>query len=91
MPTKNLIIGVAVKQGGICICLPKPNRHHNCINYAVEVLGLTPPIGAPADNQGFYLSDGTYLNRKEAFVHAKKVGQFMFPDANKILFSEDLW
>ena len=85
------IIGVAVKQGDITICLPKPSRHHNCIRYATEVLGLTPPIGSPADSQGFYLADGTYLKRKEAFDYVKQIGQKVNPDANKYLFSEDLW
>lgn len=85
------IIGVAVKQGSLMICLPKPNRHHDCIRYAVEVLGLKPPIGAAALGQGFYLADGTYLNRQAAFRHVKQVGQPHSPEANKYLFSEDLW
>ncbi|MDH4609735.1 hypothetical protein [Pseudomonas sp. BN102] len=55
----NHIIGVAVRQGDLVICLPKPNRHHDCIQYAVEVLGLKPPIGAPARDQGIYPADGT--------------------------------
>lgn len=86
-----MIVGVAVKQGDLVIGLPKPNRHHNCIRYAVGILGLTPPIGAPALNQGFYLADGTYLNREEAFEYAQKSGQIINPEAHKYLFSEDLW
>lgn len=73
------------------ICLPKPNRHHNCINYAVECLRLTPPIGAGVDNQGFYLADGTYLNRKDALTHVEKIGQKMKENTNRYLFSENLW
>lgn len=88
----NEIIGVAVRQGDIVIALPRPNRHCHCMAYAVDVLGLTPPIGAPALHQGFYLSDGTYLNRADALQHAKACGQEMRnPDAIAYLFSEDLW
>ncbi|WAG77028.1 hypothetical protein LMK08_16765 [Metapseudomonas furukawaii] len=90
-PQPNPIIGVAVRQGDLMICLPKPNRHHDCIRYAVEVLGLKPPIGAPARDQGFYLADGTYLNREQAFQHVKQIGQPHSPEAHRYLFSEDLW
>lgn len=85
------IIGVAVKQKDLMICLPKPNRHHDCIRYAVETLGLTPPIGAPALNQGFYTANGVYLNRERAFLYAKERGQIINPEAHKYLYSEDLW
>lgn len=93
-----IIMGVAVKQGDIVIALPKPNRHHDCMRYAVEVLGLEPPIGVAADDQGFYLANGQYLNRKEAWKVAVEAGVKMRPSptdgyVNKsgILFSEDLW
>lgn len=85
------IIGVAVKQGKLTICLPKPNRHCDCIRYAVEVLKLKPPIAGPADDQGFYLEDGTYLNRKQAFAYATRYDLKIDKDANMYLFSEDLW
>jgi hypothetical protein len=92
-----MIIGVAVKQGCVFICLPKPNRHHDCINYAVEVLGLKPPIGAYFDGQGFYTEEGHFLNRIQAYKHAlennqitnrQKTGNGYNGDS---LFSEDLW
>ena len=86
-----MIIGVAVKQSDVIICLPKPHRHHDCIRYAVEILGLTPPIAGPAIHQGFYLADGMYLNRVQAFNYAKKHNQIINEKAHKILFSEDLW
>lgn len=85
------IIGVAVKQGDLIICLPRPNRHCHCIHYGVEALGLKPPIGAPALNQGFYLEDGTYLNREEAFEHVQHNGQKLKSKPNVYLFSEELW
>lgn len=86
-----MIIGVAVKQGEVVICLPKPNRHCDCIGYAVDILGLTPPIGSPAINQGFYLADGTYLNRKDALIHAREHDQLINKEAHAYLFSEDIW
>lgn len=88
---KKEIIGVAVKLGDVTICLPKPNRHYDCIRYAAETLGLHPPISAPEDSHGFYLVDGTYLTRKEALVYANKIFQKIKRDAKVYLFSEDLW
>jgi len=86
-----MILGVAVKQGDLVICLPKPKRHHHCMKYATEVLGLKPPIGAKALHQGFYLKDGTFLNREEAFKYAKEHNQIINSEARHCLFSEDLW
>ena len=86
-----MIIGVAVIQKNVMICLPKPNRHHDCIMYAVQVLGLKGPIAGPAKDQGFYLGDGTYLEREEALVYAKKHDQLINKEAHAYLFSEDLW
>jgi len=86
-----MIIGVAVKHGDVCICLPKPSRHHHCMRYAVDVLGLKPPIGANADFQGFYLKNGKFLNRKSALEYAKEHKQLVNKEATGYLFSEDLW
>lgn len=85
------VIGVAMIKNGIMVTLPKPNRHSDCIRYGHEILGLELPIGAAGVDQGFYLADGTYLNRAEAFEHVKRIGQYCSPDAHKYLFSEDLW
>ena len=85
------VIGVAMIKGCIMVALPKPNRHADCIRYGHEILGLELPIGAAAIDQGFYLADGTYLNRAEAFIHVKRIGQACSVDAHEYLFSEDLW
>ena len=87
------IIGVAIWwQGDLVLVLPCPKRHHHVIKYGEDVLGLTPPIGAPADFQGFYTASGRYLNRKEALEHVKETGQpLRNPNAINYLFSEDLW
>jgi len=84
-------MGVAIKYNDICICLPKPNRHHNCIWYAAEVLKLKTPIGNPGSSQGFYLNDGTFLNRQDALEYAIKNDQLINKQAHHDLYSEDLW
>jgi hypothetical protein len=87
-----LIIGVAIKQGDLMVCLPKPNRHHHCIRYAVQTLGLTArPIAAGHGLQGFYTDDGKYLTRQDAMIYAKANGQLINQNPTKDLFSEDLW
>ncbi|MBE0438222.1 MAG: hypothetical protein IBX57_00450 [Gammaproteobacteria bacterium] len=83
------IIGVAVKHKDLVIALPKPNRHHDVILHLVDVLGVTPPVGH--DGQGFYLEDGTYLDREEARIHALTTGQVKTTITGVDLFSEDLW
>lgn len=84
-----LIIGVAVRFKDVCYGLPKPNRHSHCFSVA-RAAGITNPTNR-ADDQGFYLEDGTFLTRKEAFIHATKTKQIINPEAREYLFSEDLW
>lgn len=84
-----MIIGVAIKYGDLIIALPKPNRHHDCIRYAAETLGLAPPIGRKG--QGFYLATGEYLNREDAMEYMKEYYGQKITINPHILFSEDLW
>ena len=84
-----MIIGVCIKHKGITVYLPKPNRHHDCIRYAVKELGL--PIPIDESNSGFYLEGGTYLNRPEALTYARKHNQLIRPTTQKELCSEDIW
>lgn len=85
------IIGVAVQHNGIVVCLPAPNRHSDCIAFAVDTLGLKPPVGHNG-KQGFYLEDGSFLDREAAMKHALEVGQVKETEVNRgKLFSEDLW
>lgn len=85
------IIGVAVKHGDLVIGLPKPKRHHHVLNHMVNVLGIKPPVGHQQEyGQGFYLADGTYLNRLQAHAYAHDIGQITVTDHPE-LFSEDLW
>jgi hypothetical protein len=85
------ILGVAIKQGNIFICLPKPNRHHHCIKYAIEVLGLMPPISSEFCDQGFYLENGKFLGRHEALEHAIDEKQLIHNVKINFLTSEDIW
>ncbi len=85
------IIGVAVKQGDLVICLPKPNRHHDCIRYAVDVLGLTPPISSRTESQGFYTASGRFASRGMALDIARYHKQLINKEAHHGLFSEDVW
>lgn len=93
-----MIIGVAIRFKGVMVCLPKPNRHHNCISYTIEELGLHPPIGGKFEDQGFYNSEGQYLNRFEAYDYACLIKQEILgavrvkgEDNKKYLRSENLW
>ena len=90
-----MIIGVVVKVGdNIEVRLPKPNRHHHCFAHFAEVTGKNAPstgLRTGGENQGFYTDKGKYLNRRQAFLHAKRCGQIINPEAHKYLFSEDLW
>lgn len=92
MTDSNEIIGVAIKHNDLVACLPKPNRHHHVITYMVDTLGIDPPVGHQGkDGQGFYLSNGEYLNRYDARTLAIETGQCETPDHARELFSEDLW
>jgi hypothetical protein len=84
------IIGVAIKFNNRCWVLPKPNRHHHVIRKIAQTNGKG--IDGP-DIQGFYDSNGKFLNRKDALKVALHFGQVL--DVSKLrgdnLYSEDLW
>lgn len=88
MSTTGKILGVAIKYNNVVYELPKPNRHHHVIRMIGGVKG--PCI------EGFYTSEGNFLNRVDAYALAVKTGQ-LNRDPNpkkyqgKLLFSEDLW
>jgi hypothetical protein len=86
-----MIIGVAIKHKDLMVCLPKPNRHPDCIRYARDVVGITAtPIAAQKD-QGFYTDKGVYLNREDALIYAREHNQLIREVVSKLLFSENLW
>lgn len=82
------ITHVALKDGNKVYSLPAPNRHHNVISMMGGTHGQ--------EVQGFLDANGTFLNRKQAFLVAQQTGQlnrrpgpghYQGPE----LFSEDLW
>jgi len=88
-----MIVGVAIRSEKVIIMLPKPNRHCDCFRYLAE-LGINcakSKIGRPAESQGFYTHTGKYLNRRQVYKYVKRIKQTICPEANKYLFSEDLW
>lgn len=90
-----MIDGVVVKIGDhIEVRLPKPNRHCHCFAYFAKITGKFAPktgLNTNGVNQGFYTDKGIYLDRRQAFNHAKRCGQIINKDAKYFLLSEDLW
>lgn len=80
------ITHVALKDNNKVYSLPAPNRHHDVI----AMIGGTHG----QEVQGFLDTNGTFLNRKQAFVVAQMTGQLNRPTTGyqgPELFSEDLW
>mgnify|MGYP000325926200 FL=1 len=80
------ITHVAIKYANKVFSLPAPNRHH-------DVIRMIGGISGP-DTQGFLDANGTFLNRKQAFIVAQMTrqinrapGGYQGPE----LYSEDLW
>lgn len=74
---------------GKVVSLPRPNRHHNIIHYMAKELGHPCPISG---KQGFVLTDGTFVDRKTAKLHAIENKQLIKGHSKlDILFSECVW
>lgn len=83
-----IITHVAIIHGGVTYVLPEPYRHHHIIHQ------IYLETGAPVDGevQGFLDGEGNFLNREEAFVHARACGQVAKDSRDDgWLYSEDLW
>ena len=76
------------KSTGQVWALPPPNRHHNLFTFCDEK--ITSDF-----EQGFLDSQGTFLDRLQAFTEALSCGQIgvVRPKTQPAdtLFSEDLW
>lgn len=83
-----MISHVAIKFQDRVFSLPRPNRHHNVIDLIVKETGV--PF-VRREIQGFLDADGNFMDRKEAAVYAKKVGQIPNLKWPPNLYSEDLW
>lgn len=66
----------------VMIAAPAPARHHNLF---ALVDGLRP------DESGFILSDGSFADRKRAYVVAIASGQAVECTVPGTLYSEDIW
>lgn len=65
-------------------------RHGN-IFVQLKNLGFSPRKGYKEICQGFLDNNGNFLDRYEAFIHAKNAGQIISNTTDNELYSEDLW
>lgn len=65
--------------------LPRPARH------ADVLLDMIAKQVAPIGKKGFLLSDGSFADRRQALVVAKRSGQYCGDDVSPELISEDVW
>jgi len=88
MSNTEFITGVAIVADGKLFQLPKPKRHHHCIELAAKQLGKSVSNGT----QGFMTSTGRYVLREEALIIAKAANQLLPRHQHpRELFSESLW
>lgn len=86
----DVITGVAILgKAGAMVALPKPHRHHH-------IYALAAFLGLDLDNgrQGFVTSNGSFVDRREAFRLVSTHGQTSRRSGNsnsEELFSEDVW
>ena len=93
-----MIAGVAVKFGDfIEVRMPAPNRHCHCFWHFREVCGegnkIAMKLPSAGLQQGFYTDKGVFLDRFQAYRHAKRCKQLLPTTDNRRgpLFSEDVW
>ncbi len=86
------VVAAAVWQEGMIYSLPRPARHHDILHKLHE-LGLPAAVDGPYGSleQGFLLSDGTFVGRGRAAKLALAAGQVQKLTAPPELYSEDLW
>ena len=90
MTPNNYVATAALRSDALILSMRRPARHHTILQHH-RIIGM--PFVEMAE-QGFLLSDGTFVSREEALKVALNAGQLTM--ANKvgnrnILFSEDLW
>lgn len=89
--TDERLTGVALNWKGRVYTLPAPNRHHQLLAHATEILEL-PREACNVENQGFVTSSGRFVDRKEALGIARAAKQVRRDIGRaKVLFSEDVW
>lgn len=84
-------------EAGYVIC---GRRHHNCFATKMAVMDETNTLSLvertdlackPPIVQGFLTNTDRFVDRKEAFLIAKKAGQLLLEKKNETLFSEDIF
>jgi hypothetical protein len=84
------VVAAAVQAHGMTFSLPRPARHHDVL-HLMHSLGL-PDGPSWVTGQGFLLSSGRWVNRRDAWLVAVAAGQLLERDRNgPELFSEDVW
>ena len=84
-----MITHVAIIFNGVTHSLPKPNRHHHVMHMLAFANGNQSIDG---ETQGFLDDQGNFLDRAQAWDHAKACGQIIrkvSPDGE--LYSENVW
>lgn len=75
--------------GGEIFFVERPGRHHDVIRIIRET-----GYNGSVSQQGFLLSDGRFVNRKDALLVAISAGQVEYSKCHSAgigLFSEDIW
>lgn len=68
-----------------------PCHRHADAFYIISQFVDANEIDKTRTEQGFLTHEDQFLNRYDAMQHAIACGQLIPPDANKELYSEDLW
>ena len=87
-----MITHVAIWRNDTIYALEKPNRHHHVFQLMDEV----DKHHFQLEIQGFLDIHDRFLDRREAYIYAKQMGQIARNPDPKLyqgdeLFSEDLW
>jgi hypothetical protein len=90
-----MIVAAAIKFGDVICFVPEPGRHHNVLHGLHDAYGKRAH-GYDTETQGFITQTGMFLNRRDAFIYAKEIGQPLKRHHSdgyqgNELYSEDLW
>lgn len=82
------VVRAAIRVGELIVSMPRPARHHTIIH---ELHGLGCHVRDHAHEQGFVLSPGAFVGRRQAARLAWLAGQIEEIPRSGQLYSEDLW
>jgi hypothetical protein len=85
------VVAAAIQAFGLTFSLPPPARHHNVLHLMHKLEIPDRPIWIMS-RQGFLLSNGSWVSRKDAWLVAVAAEQLLDRAGNgPELFSEDVW